>query len=95
VDAAYIGDVDTLLTTIREFLGLPGPRPRPSMRLTGRPRQVAALVTDGLTNREIGERLVISERSAEGHVERIRIRLGVRSRAQIAAWWVATNTSST
>jgi pimeloyl-ACP methyl ester carboxylesterase/DNA-binding CsgD family transcriptional regulator len=91
----YIGDVDTLLTTIREFLGLPSLRPRPSMQLTGRQRQVAALVTDGLTNREIGERLVISERSAEGHVERIRTRLGVRSRAQIAAWWVATSTTST
>ena len=91
----YIGDVDTLLMTIRKFLGLPSLRPRPSMQLTGRQRQVAALVTDGLTNREIGERLVISERSAEGHVERIRIRLGVRSRAQIAAWWVATSTTST
>jgi pimeloyl-ACP methyl ester carboxylesterase/DNA-binding CsgD family transcriptional regulator len=91
----YIGDVDTLLTTIREFLGLPRLRHRRSMQLTGRQRQVAALVTDGLTNREIGERLVISERSAEGHVERIRTRLGVRSRAQIAAWWVATSTTST
>jgi DNA-binding CsgD family transcriptional regulator len=89
----YIGDVDTLLMTIRKFLGLPSLRPRPSMQLTARQRQVAALVTDGLTNREIGERLVISERSAEGHVERIRIRLGVRSRAQIAAWWVATSTT--
>ena len=91
----YIGDVDTLLMTIREFLGLPRLRPGPLMQLTGRQRQVAALVTDGLTNREIGERLVISERSAEGHVERIRIRLGVRSRAQIAAWWVATSTTNT
>jgi pimeloyl-ACP methyl ester carboxylesterase/DNA-binding CsgD family transcriptional regulator len=90
----YIGDVDTLLMTIRRFLGLPDFRPRPSMQLTGRQEQVAALVTDGLTNREIGERLGITERSAEGHVERIRIRLGVRSRAQIAAWWVATSTTS-
>lgn len=91
----YIGDVDALLTTIRQFLGLPGLRPRqPTMALTGRQQQVAALVTDGLTNREIGERLGIGERSAEGHVERIRIRLGVRSRAQIAAWFVATSATS-
>ena len=89
----YIGDVDALLMTVGGFLGLPSVRPGPSMQLTGRQRQVAALVTDGLTNREIGERLVISERSAEGHVERIRVRLGVRSRAQIAAWWVATGTT--
>jgi DNA-binding CsgD family transcriptional regulator len=88
----YIGDVDTLLMTIRAFLGLPSLRRRPSMQLTDRQRQVAALVADGLTNREIGARLVISERSAEGHVERIRTRLGVRSRAQVAAWWVATST---
>ncbi|HUL25342.1 MAG TPA: helix-turn-helix transcriptional regulator, partial [Streptosporangiaceae bacterium] len=60
--------------------------------LTSRQREVAALVTEGLTNREIGQRLGIDERSAEGHVERIRIRLGFRSRAQIAAWWVATGT---
>jgi DNA-binding CsgD family transcriptional regulator len=65
------------------------------MQLTDRQRQVAALVADGLTNREIGDRLVIGERSAEGHVERIRIKLGVRSRAQVAAWWVATSTTST
>ncbi|MGZ4542790.1 MAG: alpha/beta fold hydrolase [Mycobacteriaceae bacterium] len=91
----YIGDVDTLLLTISDFLGLPGLRSGPPMQLTGRQRQVAALVTDGLTNREIGDRLGISERSAEGHVERIRIRLGVRSRAQVAAWWVATSTTST
>jgi pimeloyl-ACP methyl ester carboxylesterase/DNA-binding CsgD family transcriptional regulator len=90
----YIGDVDTLLVTIRQFLGLPTLRPRPSMQLTGRQGQVAALVTEGLTNREIAGRLGISERSAEGHVERIRVRLGVRSRAQVAAWWVATSTTS-
>ena len=48
-------------------------------------------MAEGLTNREIGERLGIDERSAEGHLERIRLRLGVRSRAQVAAWWVATN----
>ena len=35
----------------------------------------------------VAERLGIEERSAEGHVERIRLRLGVTSRAQIAAWW--------
>ena len=87
----YIGDVDALLAVIREFLGLPALRGSVVPRLTARQGEVAALVTHGLTNREIGERLGIDERSAEGHVERIRIRLGVRSRAQIAAWWVATN----
>jgi pimeloyl-ACP methyl ester carboxylesterase/DNA-binding CsgD family transcriptional regulator len=88
----YIGDVDALIAVIRDFLGLPALRRTAAPRLTTRQGQVAALVTQGLTNREIGKRLGIDERSAEGHIERIRIRLGVRSRAQIAAWWVATNT---
>jgi DNA-binding CsgD family transcriptional regulator len=51
---------------------------------------VAALIADGLPNREIAARLGITERSAESHVERIRDRMGFRSRAQIAAWHVAT-----
>jgi pimeloyl-ACP methyl ester carboxylesterase/DNA-binding CsgD family transcriptional regulator len=86
----HIGDVEALVRTIRSFLGLPPVSRRLGPELTGRQQQVAALVSDGLTNRQVGERLGITERSAEGHVERIRVRLGVRSRAQIAAWWVAT-----
>ncbi len=60
---------------------------RPEGLLTARQLQVAALVAEGFTNRQIAERLGIQERSAEGHLERIRQRLGVTSRAQIAAWW--------
>ena len=86
----YAGDTTLLVSTIRSFLGLPVGRSTPGPSLTRRQREVAALVADGLTNREIGERLGIEERSAEGHLERIRLRLGVRSRAQVAAWWVAT-----
>jgi DNA-binding CsgD family transcriptional regulator len=54
--------------------------------LSRREREVADLVAEGLTNREIAERLVISERTAEGHVEQIRNKLGFHSRTQIAAW---------
>ena len=86
----YDGDVALLVSTIRTFLGLPTDAPTPPPTLTRRQQEVAALVADGLTNREIGDRLGIDERSAEGHLERIRLRLGVRSRAQVAAWWVAT-----
>ena len=56
--------------------------------LTPRQWEIGSLVTQGLTNRQIAERLVVSERTVDGHLERIRNRLGVRSRAQIAAWWV-------
>jgi DNA-binding CsgD family transcriptional regulator/tetratricopeptide (TPR) repeat protein len=55
-------------------------------QLTAREREVAGLVASGLSNKQIGEKLVISERTAEGHVERILSKLGFRSRAQIASW---------
>lgn len=86
----YVGDAELLVTTIRTFLGLRTDASTPAPTLTARQREIAALVAEGLTNREIGHRLGIAERSAEGHLERIRLRLGLRSRAQVAAWWVAT-----
>lgn len=57
--------------------------------LTRREREIAILVADGLTNRQIADRLFIAERTAEGHVEQIRNKLGFRSRAQIAGWVAA------
>jgi DNA-binding CsgD family transcriptional regulator len=54
--------------------------------LTSRELEVAALVADGLTNQAIASRLSVAPRTAETHVEHIRRKLGVRSRAQIAAW---------
>ncbi|WP_245654525.1 ATP-binding protein [Streptomyces violens] len=53
--------------------------------LTPREREVAGLVTEGLTNAQIAERLVISKRTADSHVEHIRTKLGVTSRTRIAA----------
>jgi len=47
---------------------------------------VARLVADGLTNRQIGTRLFISERTVDSHVRSILSKLGFSSRAQIAAW---------
>jgi pimeloyl-ACP methyl ester carboxylesterase len=82
----YAGDRDELVRVVRRFLGLPVPRRR-AAGLTPRQREVAELVSQGCTNREIAARLGIDERSAEGHVERIRLRLGFRSRTQIAAWY--------
>jgi DNA-binding CsgD family transcriptional regulator len=84
----WAGDAHALVSTIRRFLGLRVPRGGTGA-LTARQREVAALVGEGCTNREIATRLGIGERSAEGHVERIRLRLGFRSRSQIAAWWAA------
>jgi len=66
-------------------LPLPGPA-TPDARLTRREFEVADLVSEGLSNREIATRLVISQRTAEGHVEHILSKLGFTSRSQIAAW---------
>jgi len=58
--------------------------------LTSREREVAVLVAQGKTSRQVAEILVVSERTAEGHVNNILGKLGFTSRAQIAAWVVET-----
>jgi non-specific serine/threonine protein kinase len=57
----------------------------PWEQLTARERQVAALVAQGLTNREIAARLVVSKRTVDAHVEHILAKLGFSSRVQVAA----------
>ena len=54
--------------------------------LTHRQRQVAALIADGLTDRQIATALSISRRTATTHVSHILKRLGCANRAQVAAW---------
>ena len=54
--------------------------------LSRREREVAELVAEGLTNRQVAHKLFIAERTAEFHVEQIRNKLGFHSRAQVAAW---------
>jgi non-specific serine/threonine protein kinase len=56
--------------------------------LTEREREVVVLVAQGLTSREIADQLVVGERTVETHIDHVRAKLGVRSRAQIAAWAV-------
>jgi DNA-binding CsgD family transcriptional regulator/pimeloyl-ACP methyl ester carboxylesterase len=84
-----MGDAGAVVDQVRRFLRLPRLRRAVPTSLTPRQTEVAALVAEGLTNRELAERLGISERSAESHLERIRLRLGFRSRSQVAAWYVA------
>jgi DNA-binding CsgD family transcriptional regulator len=55
--------------------------------LTAREREIAALVADGLSNRDIAEKLVISEGTVEVHVKHILGKLGFSSRAQVAGWF--------
>lgn len=56
--------------------------------LTPREREVARFLSQGKSNREIAEGLVLSERTVESHVGNILIKLGFDSRAQIAVWAV-------
>jgi DNA-binding NarL/FixJ family response regulator len=58
----------------------PGP---PMAALTSREREVMALVAEGLTNAEIGERLFMSPATARTHVSRILTKLGARDRTQL------------
>jgi DNA-binding CsgD family transcriptional regulator len=66
------------------------PAASPADRLAPREREVAALVAQGLTNREIGERLIITTGTARIHVEHILAKLELRSRTELAAWAVAS-----
>jgi non-specific serine/threonine protein kinase len=54
--------------------------------LTAREHEIAVLIADGLTNRQIADRLVISKRTADNHVASILGKLAMRSRAQVARW---------
>jgi len=69
-----------LLETVVDSSGL--------IRLTRRELEVASLIAEGLTNRQIGQRLFITERTAETHVEHILNKLGFHSRTQVATWTI-------
>jgi predicted ATPase/DNA-binding CsgD family transcriptional regulator len=61
----------------------------PSVELTAREREVAAMIAAGSTNRQLGRALGITEKTAEVHVRNIMGKLRVASRAAVAAWAVA------
>ncbi len=77
---------------------VPGPAPAGDRRyvevagvkLTRRERDVALMVAKGMSNRQIAAKLVLTERTVEGHVENLLSKLGFHSRAGVAAW-VAEN----
>jgi DNA-binding CsgD family transcriptional regulator/tetratricopeptide (TPR) repeat protein len=65
--------------------GVPDDEAEDPFGLTARERQVLALVAGGATNREVGERLHMAEKTASVHVSRILAKLDVRSRTEAAA----------
>jgi non-specific serine/threonine protein kinase len=91
-DAYAHGAAFEIEHAIAYSLGEPEPRDvlvdaaDPAVGLTRRESQVAELVGRGLSNKEIAATLVISQRTAEGHVQRILTKFGFTSRAQVATW---------
>jgi DNA-binding CsgD family transcriptional regulator/tetratricopeptide (TPR) repeat protein len=80
---ALSGEADQRVASIGQQ---PSAHDEPMGYLTPREQEVAALVAGGLTNRQVSTELSISERTAGNHVAKILKKLGLRSRAQIAAW---------
>jgi DNA-binding NarL/FixJ family response regulator len=88
-----VGAGQTLLDPIvtagvtRRLFALASGAPHPLVaRLSEREREVLALVAEGLTNRQIAGRLVISETTARNHVSHILEKLGMSRRAEAAAF---------
>jgi len=79
-EAARLG-MAPFITRIADLRGDPAQSP-----LSRREQEVVELVRQGLTNRQIAERLFVSERTAENHVQHILTKLGLSNRTQIAAW---------
>jgi DNA-binding CsgD family transcriptional regulator len=73
---------------------LQGASGRADGELTAREREVAALVASGLTNGQLADRLFISPKTAAVHVSNILAKLGLSSRAEIAAWAVRHDLSA-
>jgi pimeloyl-ACP methyl ester carboxylesterase/DNA-binding CsgD family transcriptional regulator len=83
----WMRDWQSVVTAMLEFL--PQPSAGAPVLLSARELEVAALVAEGLTNQQIGQRLFIAPRTAETHLENIRQKLGFRSKAQVAAWVIS------
>jgi non-specific serine/threonine protein kinase len=64
----------------------PSRRDIAGLQLTPREVEVARLLAQGCSNRQIAEALVIGQRTAEGHVQAVLGKLGLTRRAEVAAW---------
>ena len=69
----------------RRELARIGGRTAAGTMLTASEERVAALVAEGLTNKQVAGRLFVTDRTVEGHLSRIYAKLGLRSRAELAA----------
>jgi DNA-binding CsgD family transcriptional regulator len=72
-------DAESLLTKLAATTQSPDP-------LTAREREVAELVAQALSNKEVASKLVLSERTVESHVRNILTKTGLRSRTELTRW---------
>jgi non-specific serine/threonine protein kinase len=86
---AGLGRDEAIALALGRAADRPAARREPDSPLSQREREIATLVAEGLSNREIAERLSISIRTAENHVSHILVKLGMRSRAQLVRWVTA------
>jgi DNA-binding CsgD family transcriptional regulator len=84
-------DADEAANLLRQLGVAPHPGPRLQTPLTQREAEVLSLLAQGLSNREIADRLVISPKTAEHHVSQILSKIGARSRAEAAAFAASHN----
>ena len=92
VHPPWLGDADAVLTAVTRFLDVHERRaarraagPADDGLLSAREVEVLRLVADGLSNREIAERLIVSPHTVHRHVANIRLKLDQPSRAAAAA----------
>ncbi len=81
--------IGTVFEALRRTPGSPDESDGPAS-LTAREREIMNLIAQGLTNGQIAERFVLSEKTVKNHVNRIYAKLGASNRAQATALWLGT-----
>ncbi|TLP78882.1 response regulator [Nesterenkonia sphaerica] len=82
------------LTPLRTPQGPARPAGAPPTELTLRETQILKLITEGLTNRQIGERLKLREKTVKNYVSGLLAKLGMDSRTQVAVYGATRNTNA-
>ena len=87
-------DAKTTAAVMRQFAApgeMGGPRERARPRLSNREREIVALVAQGFKNKEIAERMFISEQTVKNHLHNIFDKLGVSDRLELALYAIHRN----
>ena len=86
IRAAARGEAPLAPKAAAALLAERAPRASGTPELTGREREILALVLDGMANKQIARRLGISEKTVKGHLTNVFQRIGVTDRTQAAIW---------